>query len=124
MFLPLTLVFLSWTSTYVDAGSVAKGGNCTVGHNRLQVGTYQFWSDCDTSTYCNSQTNTCELKGCRRDQYPFGYAKGADLPNLCPKGQFCPDEEDACQSQMPVGSPCQLNRDGERLSFLRNWIVF
>ena len=120
MFLPLTLVFLSWTSTYVDAGSVAKGGNCTVGHNRLQVGTYQFWSDCDTSTYCNSQTNTCELKGCRRDQYPFGYAKEADLPNLCPKGQFCPDEEDACQSQMPVGSPCQLNRDGERLSFLRN----
>jgi hypothetical protein len=113
MFLPLTLVFFSWTSTFVDAGAVTKGGNCSVANNRLQVGTYQFWSNCDTSTYCNSQTNTCELKGCRRDQYPFGYPAGTKLPDLCPAGQFCPDEEDACQPQLPVHSPCQLNRDDQ-----------
>jgi len=112
MFLPLTLLFFTWSST-VYAGSVSKGGSCTVSHNRLQVGTYQFWSDCDTQTFCNSQTNTCELKGCRRDDYPFGYSAGAHLPEKCPKGQFCPDEEDACQPLLEVGSPCQLNRDDQ-----------
>ena len=108
--LPLTLFFSSW-HTLVHAGSQAKGQNCSVNNNRLDVGTYQFHSDCDTHTYCSSQ-GICELKGCRKDQYLFGYAPGATLPPKCPSGQFCPDESDACQPWLPVGSACQLNRDG------------
>ncbi len=27
--------------------------------------------------------------------------------------QFCPDELDDCQPKLPLGSACQLNRDGE-----------
>lgn len=41
------------------------------------------------------------------------------IPDRCPKGQFCPDEEDACQALLPVGSVCQLNRDGAYLVFRR-----
>jgi len=35
------------------------------------------------------------------------------LPALCQPGQFCPDEGDACQPLLPVGSTCQLNRDDQ-----------
>ncbi|KIK37175.1 hypothetical protein CY34DRAFT_93215 [Suillus luteus UH-Slu-Lm8-n1] len=111
LLLPLTLLFSSWGS-FVYAGSQAKGQNCTIGNNRLQFGTFQFHSDCDAQTYCSSQ-NTCELKGCRKDQYPFGYPPDAYIPPKCPSGQFCPDESDACQPWLPVNSPCQLNRDDQ-----------
>ncbi|KAG2148493.1 hypothetical protein BD769DRAFT_1412501 [Suillus cothurnatus] len=111
LLLSLTLFFSSW-NTFVYAGSQTKGQNCTISNNRLQFGTYQFHSDCDAQTYCSSQ-GTCELKGCRKDQYPFGYAPGASVPPRCPAGQFCPDEGDACQPWLPVNSPCQLNRDDQ-----------
>ncbi|KAF9244915.1 hypothetical protein BU15DRAFT_85758 [Melanogaster broomeanus] len=78
--LPVTLLFSSYY-LLVDAGGQAHGENCTSGDNRLQIGTYQFYSDCDTQT--------------------------------CPSGQFCPDEGDACQPLLSVGSPCQLNRDDQ-----------
>lgn len=110
--LPFTLIFFTW-NVVVKAGSVNNGGACTVGNSRLQAGTYQFYSDCDTVTYCSSSTNTCELKGCRRDDFPFGYAQDdPSIPAKCAKGEFCPDEEDACQPLLAVGSACQLNRDG------------
>ncbi|KAG1815923.1 uncharacterized protein BJ212DRAFT_1447001 [Suillus subaureus] len=111
LLLSLTLFFSSW-NTFVYAGSQSKGENCTIGNNRLQFGTYQFHSDCDAQTYCSSQ-GTCELKGCRKDQYPFGYLPDAYIPPRCPSGQFCPDESDACQPWLPVDSPCQLNRDDQ-----------
>lgn len=110
--LPLSFVFLTF-STLVTAGSVVKGGACNVANNRLQVGTYQFFSDCDSVTYCASNS-TCLLKGCRRDIFPFGYAQdSSSLPPLCKPGNFCPDEMDACQPLLAVGSPCQLNRDDQ-----------
>jgi len=112
MLLPITLLSFSWFAT-INAGNVTRGQNCSVAHNRLQAGTYQFWSDCDTVTFCNS-SGLCDLKKCRKDDYPFGYAQDSDsIPPKCPKGQFCPDEEDACQPQLAVGSPCQLNRDDQ-----------
>ncbi|KAJ6609821.1 hypothetical protein B0H10DRAFT_2062615 [Mycena sp. CBHHK59/15] len=110
--LPFTLVLLSCYAL-VNAGSVNKGGNCLQAHNRLQTGTYQFFDDCDSVTYCASN-NTCLLKGCRRDDFPFGYPQdSSSIPDKCPTGQFCPDEEDACQPLLAVNSQCQLNRDDE-----------
>ncbi|KAE8226874.1 hypothetical protein CF319_g572 [Tilletia indica] len=55
----------------------------------------------------------CKLKGCRRDEYPFGY-KGVpqdQIPPMCGPGTYCPDEENACQPLIPLGGVCQLNRD-------------
>lgn len=106
--LSLTLLFISC----VQAGTLDFGSTCNQGENRLQAGTYQFWSECDSQTYCASNS-TCAHRGCRKDEFPFGYSPTDHLPEKCPKGQFCPDEEDNCQDILPVGSPCQLNRDGE-----------
>nr|GAT57624.1 predicted protein [Mycena chlorophos] len=109
--IPLTLVFLSY-SVLVNAGSANKGDNCSQSDNRLQAGTYQFFSDCNSVTYC-AANGTCLLRGCRKDEFPFGYQTGASVPPKCDLGQFCPDEMDACQPLLAVGSPCQLNRDDE-----------
>ncbi|TCD71624.1 hypothetical protein EIP91_007371 [Steccherinum ochraceum] len=111
VFLPLTLLLLSFGSR---DGAYAVQGNqtCSTADQRLQLGTYQFTSDCDAMWFCNS-SSICDWKGCRRDQYPFGYWPNVTVPLRCPKGQFCPDEEDACQDVIPVGGACQLNRDDE-----------
>lgn len=114
--LPLTLltIFSSLLpAAFVSAGSNSEGQSCSQGNNRLEIGTYQFDGDCDSVTYCASNS-TCVRKGCRNDVFPFGYSQGDNnLPPLCPQGQFCPDEMDACQPLLAVGSACQLNRDDE-----------
>lgn len=114
-----TLIYLLSFYSFVNAGSQQKGQNCSVADNRLQAGTYQFFSDCDSVTFCNQTDNTCHLKGCRKDIFPFGYPQDDEhLPDLCPNGQFCPDEADACQDLLSLGSPCQLNRDGTHITVI------
>ncbi|KAF8891638.1 hypothetical protein BD779DRAFT_1512250 [Infundibulicybe gibba] len=111
-YLPFTLLLFSWVSP-LNAGSANKGDPCSQANSRLQVGTYQFFDDCNSQTYC-AANSTCVAKGCRRDDFPFGYPQDAqNLPDKCPRGQFCPDEEDACQQVLSVGSGCQLNRDDQ-----------
>jgi len=78
----------------------------------LLPGTYQFSSDCGPATFC-SDAGVCKARGCRRDEFPFGYNPTDTLPKQCPDDEFCPDEGDACQKKLAVGSPCQLNRDDE-----------
>ncbi|KZT10965.1 uncharacterized protein LAESUDRAFT_789196 [Laetiporus sulphureus 93-53] len=96
----------------VKAGSVNRGGNCSVSNQHLEPGTHQFYTECDSMTYCTS-SSTCEWRGCRRDEYPFGYHSTRELPPMCGPGTFCPDEEDQCLPLLSVGSPCQLNRDDQ-----------
>lgn len=110
--LPPTLVLLSLIQ-HGFAGMNKAGEPCSVANNRLQEGTFQFWSECTSSNYCDEVENICKPKRCRRDDFPFGYEKGAHLPDKCKKGQFCPDEGTDCQEVLAVGSPCQLNRDGK-----------
>ena len=111
MQLLLTLFLFSWISI-IHAGSVHHDQPCNIKLNRLLAGSLQFTSECDSQTFCNS-TGLCQKRGCRRDDFPFGYSQGdKGIPDKCPKGQFCPDEMDQCQPLLPVGSPCQLNRDG------------
>ncbi|KZV69526.1 hypothetical protein PENSPDRAFT_580767 [Peniophora sp. CONT] len=93
---------------------------CDPSHNGLATGTLQYVSDCNATTFCNSD-GTCKPKECRRDEFPLGYplsgikANGFKLeaPDKCDKGKFCPDEGTGCQDQLAVGSACQLNRDDE-----------
>lgn len=109
----LTLLFVFCSLFYLTLASntVDFGGSCTTADNKLQPGTFQFAGDCDSTTFC-APNGTCAHKGCRKDIFPFGYGQ-SDLPPLCSKGQFCPDEGDACQNQLAVGSACQLDRDDE-----------
>lgn len=111
MFLAFSLLCLGTLRT-VDAGTLSKGSNCSVTSQRLNLGTYQFYSECDSVTYCDAATGMCELKRCRKDVFPFGYTEGSELPPMCPSDKFCPDEEDQCLDLLPVDSPCQFNRDG------------
>ncbi|KAI0812338.1 hypothetical protein BC629DRAFT_1472226 [Irpex lacteus] len=116
LLLPITLVLFSlgpfFHARFAHAGSANYGDPCSVNNQRLQIGTYQFTGDCNSVTFCNS-SGLCDHKGCRRDEFPFGYSDPADMPDRCKAGLFCPDEEDACQPLLPVGSPCQFNRDDE-----------
>ncbi|KAF8637062.1 hypothetical protein AX17_003082 [Amanita inopinata Kibby_2008] len=106
-----TLLFCSFPLVY--AGMLNKGDVCSQANNRLQPGTFQFWDECNSQTYCSAD-GVCKAKGCRRDDFPFGYAQDSkSIPDKCPKGQFCPDEEDQCLPLLAVGSPCQLNRDDQ-----------
>jgi hypothetical protein len=89
---------------------------CSQARNRLDPVTHKFLSDCPSTLYCSS-SNECLPKGCRKDEYPFGYAQGSTWPPICGSGMYCPDEEDQCQFQQNVGQPCQLNRDGKSRRF-------
>jgi len=109
---PLTLLLLS-SFAAVHAGNKTKGLGCNQGNNRLQTGTYQFWSECTASNYC-SDAAVCEPKKCRKDDFPFGYAQNSQIiPDKCAKGQFCPDEGSECQPLLAVGEKCQMNRDDQ-----------
>ncbi|KAF9452353.1 hypothetical protein P691DRAFT_804873 [Macrolepiota fuliginosa MF-IS2] len=110
--LPLTLLLLSSLAA-VNAGSTARGGQCNQGNNRLQTGTYQFWSECTATNFC-SDAGVCEAKTCRKDDFPFGYAQDShEIPDKCPRGEFCPDEGSGCQALIEVGNPCQMDRDDQ-----------
>ncbi|KAL7281074.1 hypothetical protein ACG7TL_004376 [Trametes sanguinea] len=111
LLLPPTLLFALWAGPAL-AGDVSFGKACNPDHQKLQEGTYQFQTDCDAMTFC-AANSTCAHKGCRSDEFPFGYPQNAKLPPKCDKGFFCPDEQDQCQPVLPVGSPCQFNRDDE-----------
>lgn len=95
------------------AGSLNKGSPCNINENRLQTGTYQFYGECNSHTWCNGTSGVCELRRCRTDVFPFGYKPDDYTPDMCDDGTFCPDEMSACQPLQKVGDPCQLNRDGE-----------
>lgn len=112
LLLPLTLLSFSLVS---QATTVGGNQTCSLTSQKLQVGTYAFFSSCDPMFWCNS-SSICDWKGCKRDDFPFGYGDITPPPK-CPTGSFCPDEESACQPVLAVGSPCQLNRDGESISF-------
>jgi len=90
---------------------VPVNGSCNLANSGLDPDTHRFVSDCNAMAYCNSKS-VCVAKGCRRDEYAFGYGSNPQPP-LCPDGTFCPDEEDQCLPLVDVGQPCQLNRDDE-----------
>ncbi|KDQ19217.1 hypothetical protein BOTBODRAFT_27797 [Botryobasidium botryosum FD-172 SS1] len=94
------------------AGHIPTGERCDLSKNGLDHATHKFLSDCNPRAYC-ARNGTCANKGCRRDEYPFGYEKGQDLPPMCHHGEYCPDEEDACRPLVTLGGACQLNRDDE-----------
>ncbi|KAI0768849.1 hypothetical protein BD413DRAFT_562125 [Trametes elegans] len=113
LLIPPTLLFtLLAGPAPARAGTVTFGHYCNPARQKLQEGTYQFQTDCDAQTYC-AANSTCAHRGCRSDEFPFGYSPTQKLPPKCDKGFFCPDEMDQCQQILPVGSPCQFNRDDE-----------
>ena len=115
---PGFLIFLQSTLAAVVAASEslpsAIGKACSTTSNRLDPRTKRFTSDCDAQTFCSGAINgTCIPRQCRREEFPSGYGTNQTVPVLCPAGSFCPDEGDACRPLVPVGQPCQFNRDDQ-----------
>lgn len=103
-------------------GSVPQGGPCSTDNNRLDISSHRFLSDCTDQTFCDAATNsTCQPRRCRRDEFPFGFQSSTSLPPLCSAEQYCPDEGNGCNDLIPVGEPCQLNRD-DQCSPPENWL--
>jgi hypothetical protein len=117
--LPISSILLSLllsstlTPHLAHAQTVGPGEACDTGASRLEAGTFAFYDECGGKKFfCNDTSKTCDRKGCRRDVFPFGYDISDNLPDICKRGEFCPDEGSECVPVLPVGSPCQLNRDG------------
>ena len=128
---PLSVLFLGALPS-VFAGNVAAGGACSPSDDRLDPSSHIFLSDCTDTTFCAASNTslagnttspasppnangTCQVRRCRRDEFPFGYSSNVTIPDKRPRGSFCPDEQDFCQPLLAVGSACQFNRDGESL---------
>lgn len=105
----LPTTFFSLLSTYT---LLASAQNCSQSDNKIAAGNLELVTDCGPTQYCDSN-GQCQPKGCRTDEFPFGYGVQQNLPPMCSQGQFCPDEGDACQPLVTVGQPCQINRDDE-----------
>jgi hypothetical protein len=93
------------------------GTACNPNNTRLLLDNNQLKSDCGYVAWCDTSDNTCKARGCRRDEYPFGYntVERSLWPPLCSEEQFCPDEGSSCINKVGLGQGCQLNRDGELL---------
>ncbi|KAI0318266.1 hypothetical protein OF83DRAFT_1116899 [Amylostereum chailletii] len=114
------LAFAQDSTSTANSPVSTNTDTCDPGHNGLATGTLQYVSDCNSTTFCDSN-GVCQPKGCRRDTFPLGYPPGgvkADgwplpTPDKCDKDSFCPDEGTSCQPLLAVGSDCQLDRDDE-----------
>ncbi|KAA1472958.1 hypothetical protein DENSPDRAFT_839361 [Dentipellis sp. KUC8613] len=107
MLLPSTFLFL----LSLPLAWATPTDTCNPARNGLTSGTLQYRSDCNATTWCNN--GVCEPKGCRKDEFPLGWPKNITLVDKCKPGSYCPDEGSSCQPLIPVGSPCQFDRDDE-----------
>jgi len=133
-----------------DAPVTASGKPipCILKNTKLNPSTHKLTSDCAPQTFClapahspPNATGICVRRRCRRDSYPFGYArfggvtngvnevprvvvKGklmlvadddplmqATLPPMCPSDSFCPDNGSGCRLRLGPNGACELGRD-------------
>ena len=133
-----------------DAPLTASGKpiSCSLKNSKLNPSTHKLISDCAPQTFCLSPPNTtsdasgiCVRRRCRRDNYPFGYARfggvtngldevpqvmvngrlmyvqdddplmQAKLPPKCPLDSFCPDNGSGCRLKLGPSGTCELGRD-------------
>lgn len=121
---------------------------CVLKNTKLNPSTHKLISDCAPQTFClappdspRNATGICVSRRCRRDNYPFGYARfggvtnGVDevprvitkgrlelvadddplmqakLPPKCPSDSFCPDNGSGCRLKLGSDEACELGRD-------------
>lgn len=110
----LLLLFINQAASSSDYLPLV-GNNCNPNNTRLLVDNNQLKSDCGYVGWCDPSDRICKVRGCRRDEWPFGFNKvdRSLWPPLCSHDQFCPDEGSYCMEKRGLGQPCQLSRDGE-----------
>lgn len=93
--------------------NIPFNGSCNSALSRVNPATHKFESDCDDNLFCNNATGTCQYKTCQIYDHSITYNPGEPMAMLCPQGSFCPDVQDYCRPQLPLGTSCELDRDGE-----------
>jgi hypothetical protein len=99
-------------ATLVVADNVTFNGSCDPTLSRLDPTTHKFVSDCNVKYYCDTLNNTCQYKACQNYDHTIAYDPGEPTPAYCPQGSFCPDAQNRCTLQLPLGASCELDRDG------------
>lgn len=105
------------TLPLVRCGAIGAGGTCSPNNTHVDPSTHKLITECDDKTFCTSDNaangtiGTCQPRGCRRDEFPFGYGMTDALPPLCDRGTFCPDDGHGCEAIHDVGAACELARD-------------
>lgn len=96
-------------------GDGLMGVLCNPNNSSLLPASNQLTTDCGYTTWCDPTDNKCKARGCRRDEFPFGYhaMPRHAWPVICDAAHFCPDEGSYCMPKIALGESCQLNRDGE-----------
>ncbi|PWN38406.1 uncharacterized protein FA14DRAFT_115984, partial [Meira miltonrushii] len=91
------------------------GSVCNVSNSLLLTASNQLMTDCGYLAWCDPTTSKCAARGCRREDYPFGFStvERSLWPPKCDEEQFCPDEGSLCMYKIALGGACQLNRDDE-----------
>ncbi|KAF8972265.1 hypothetical protein BDZ97DRAFT_1650330 [Flammula alnicola] len=98
---------------------------CSPKNTKLNPATHKLISECVETTFCWAPPGSppkavglgvCLPRLCRRDEFPFGYGLKAndttvELPPMCSKGMFCPDNGSGCRLQVKMGEKCELARD-------------
>ena len=111
---PMHPIFVLVLLLYGGECSLSVNEACNPPSSRLDPATHKFISDCDSKTFCDSSTKTCQLKQCRSGDPDASYGPGDLVPSLCPHDTYCPDAQNECRPLVTIGNPCELNRDGMR----------
>lgn len=107
------LTFCTLAIRLVYSENVPLNGTCNTALTRLDPATHKMLSDCDSKYFCNN--GTCQWKGCRQYDHDINYDSGDPIPGFCSQGTYCPDDQRTCQPLLPLGSRCELDRDGTLL---------
>lgn len=115
LFCSSLLLFVQYTISATSDYLPLVGNTCNPNNTRLLLDNNQLRSDCGYVGWCDTSNNVCKVRGCRKDEWPFGFnlVERHLWPPLCPSTQFCPDEGSSCMNKVGLGQPCQLARDGE-----------
>ncbi|KAL5504376.1 hypothetical protein ACEPAH_8450 [Sanghuangporus vaninii] len=116
-------------------------------NDKIDSSTHKFVSDCDDRAFCSpflnaslsrntsslsivnttstlpsNNTGICTRRLCRKDEFPFGFASGEPfIPASCPRNYFCPDNGSGCQPLLPMGAPCDMDRDYQCSPHAKKW---
>ena len=108
---PVTYKFMSDCDERTFCAALSNGSVSSTIVNSSPQATLAVLGKGNATIDLSTPDGVCTKRLCRKDEYPFGYLQNEPLPPMCSKSSFCPDEGSGCRQLLPVGSPCEMDRD-------------